>query len=253
MSVTWKLDGRTISGPSWSDVVSQGARELGFTDPDLLRVRGTDLQILEYFRIKNHDELAPLTNWLVREMHPPNDALLASSIHNELSRLDNCDLFYTTNFDDFIERSLRLHRRAVRVVAIEPDIARRERGECEIVKFHGDWNHPSHMVMSESDYERRLNLDTAMDYRLRADLLGRALLFIGYSFRDPNVAYLFRKINDQFRALTGVSFGRRAYIAVPEPSDFEVTLFQARNIEVIPIIGADVTSEIAELISDLRM
>ena len=49
MSVTW--EGGKRRGPSWGEMVNEAARLLG-ADPDLLRVRGTDLQVLEYFAIK---------------------------------------------------------------------------------------------------------------------------------------------------------------------------------------------------------
>jgi hypothetical protein len=91
-----------------------------------------------------------------------------------------------------------------------------------------------------------------MDYRLRSDVLGRAVLFIGYSFRDPNVSYLFRLVNDQFQNLPLSLSGKRAYIATPDPSDFEISLFDQRNIEVIPINSGDMTAAITELLQAIR-
>jgi hypothetical protein len=121
----------------------------------------------------------------------------------------------------------------------------------EIVKFHGDLENPDHMVLSERDYEKRLALATPMDYRFRSDLLGRAVLFIGYSFRDYNVSYLFRLINEQFGPLPLSPTGRRAYIVVEEPSDFEQQLFAARNIEIIPVRRGALAAEISELLDEL--
>jgi hypothetical protein len=106
MSVSWGDPSHKKRGPSWEQVVDQAARILGASDPELLRVRGTDLQILEYFRIVKAG-LAPLTNWLSREFAgASDDDILASPIHGELVELDRCRLFYTTNYDDFIERAL---------------------------------------------------------------------------------------------------------------------------------------------------
>jgi hypothetical protein len=91
-----------------------------------------------------------------------------------------------------------------------------------------------------------------MDYRLRSDMLGKVLLFLGYSFRDWNVSYIFRLINDIFRGLPASATARRGFITVPDPSDFELQLFQARNIEVIPIDGRDQTNSISQLLADMR-
>ncbi|PWU08173.1 MAG: SIR2 family protein [Verrucomicrobia bacterium] len=254
MSVTWRdhPGGPQKRGPSWQEMVNEAARKLGFSDPILARVRGTDLQILEYFKLKN-EGFHPLTNWLYAEMRPPDEALRRSAIHEKLAQLVKCKLIYTTNYDDFIERSLMLNGRQSKRVAVESDMVKSMAGDvCEVVKFHGDFNFPQHMVLSEFDYEQRLTLETVMDYRFRSDMLGRMVLFLGYSFRDPNVSYLFTRMNVNFKKLPGAPSGRRAYITVADPSDFEIELFRARNIEVIPISSGDQTGQIAELLEAMK-
>jgi hypothetical protein len=258
--VSWTQDGEIRSGPTWEELVDQAARLIGFDDASLLRVRGTDLQILEYYRLKRHGEVGELTNWLVNNMHPSDDDLRGSTIHSELAALNRCSLFYTTNYDDFIERAFELNGRACTKIAIEGHIADalRQRTEPgtqlapEVIKFHGDLTVPDNMVLSEADYESRLALQNALDHRLRSDLLGRAVLFLGYSFRDWNVAYLFRLVQDTFNNLPGSIAGRRAYIAIADPSAFETTLFDSRNIEVISIDGASQSEDIASLIQQLH-
>lgn len=249
-SVEWEKDGLPKRGLPWQELVNGALKMLGFEDPDLLRVRGTDLQILEYFRIKKNG-LAPLTNWLYAEMEAPDEALKASKIHRRLAELTECEIYYTTNFDDFLERSFNLYGRSCNVVAIEAHMGTKK-DVCEIVKFHGDFNQPERMVLSESDYEQRLSFTSPMDLRLRSDMLGRAMLFIGYSFRDPNVAYLFSLVNKQLHELPSSMTGHRAYILVSDPSDFEYQLFKARNIQVISVDGRCVTKEIEGFLAELR-
>src|SRR5258706_15978350 len=83
MSVTWDSAGAKLRGPSWRELVDRAALEIGFKTADLLRVRGTDLQILEYYRAKK-SSITPLSVWLAPTMQPPNDALVASPIHRAL-------------------------------------------------------------------------------------------------------------------------------------------------------------------------
>ena len=249
-SVEWPEAGVTGRGPSWEEMVNRAATELGFQEPQLIRARGTDLQILEYFKLKFSGQTR-LTNWLLKSMNPPDEAILKSPIHNELALMSVCSIVYTTNFDDFIERSFGLHKRQYQAVAIEEHM-RPEPNTTEIIKFHGDWNHPDRMVLTESDYERRMEFTEPMDLRLWSDLLNRSVLFLGYSFRDPNVAYLFRQVKERFARLPNTSSGRRAYIVVQDPSQFERRLFQERNIEVIPIDGRGRTEAVAELLNDIR-
>jgi hypothetical protein len=251
MGVSWEVDGEIKRGPSWTELVDQAIKILGFEDPKLARVRGTDLQILEYFKLKQSGEMAQLTNWLSQSMHPSNEDLKSSLVHSELAKLDKCNLFYTTNYDNFLERAFGVLKKPVRVVALEEQMG--GVGEIsEVIKFHGDLDHPSRIVLTESDYEKRLSLSTAMDYRLRSDILGRVLLFIGYSFRDPNVSYLFRLFSDHFLDQTGSLPGTRAYIVLPDPSDFEVRLFDSRKIEIIKIDGNSISEDTGSLLKEMR-
>jgi hypothetical protein len=49
MAVTWSRKGVTERGPSWTELVDHACHILGVDVPALLRLRGNDLQILEYF------------------------------------------------------------------------------------------------------------------------------------------------------------------------------------------------------------
>lgn len=249
MSVTWMTDGKSNRGPSWTELVDEAARLLGVDDPELLRIRGTDLQIVEYLRAKE-DTIQPLVNWLVKRMNPTDNDLEAADVLTALANLKECKLFYTTNYDEFLERRLKISGRSVTPVRSEHDLSYLPT-DTQVVKFHGDFARPETMVLSESDYERRMRLEGPLDLKLRSDILGRALLFVGYSFRDANVAYLFRLVTDHFRDLPQSFAGKRAYIIYPNPSDFEVQLFNARRIDVIPVSGEKIGSDISDVLAQM--
>ncbi|SCY34510.1 SIR2-like domain-containing protein [Microvirga guangxiensis] len=222
---------------------------LGYEDPELLRMRGNDLQILEYFKIKKGN-LAPLTNWLVRLMEADDHAIRQSRLHSALAALDRCKIFYTTNYDDFLERALTLAGRQAQPITAERDMGFGS-DAVQVVKFHGDFNSPENMVVSEAHYYDRMRLDGPMDLKLRSDLLGRAVVFIGYSFRDTNIAYLFRTVNAMFSMLPNSFSGKRAYIVFHNPSDFEFSLFNQRNIQIIPTFGNDRSTATSEILEDM--
>ena len=171
-------------------------------------------------------------------------------MHAAICSLTRCSIFYTTNYDDFLERALCASGRDVQVIATEGHMGFNS-SATQVVKFHGDFNNPDEMVVSEGQYYRRMKLESPMDLKLRADLFGRAVLFIGYSFRDINVAYLFQNVNEMFNQLPHSFSGKRAYITVHNPSDFENRLFYARHIEVIPTYGEDRISATAEVLEEL--
>jgi SIR2-like protein len=250
MSVAWGPDAKR-RGPAWEEMVDQAAKILGSDDPELLRCRGSDLQILEYFKIMKGG-FAPLTNWLSLQFSAAtDDDILRSPVLSQLVELDLCNLYYTTNYDDFIERALRKSGRKTHITSSELNVSH-DRSFVEVVKFHGDFNSPEQMVFSESQYMDRMRLESPMDFKLRADILGRAVLFIGYSFRDPNVNYIFHIVNRLFSDLPDSASGKRAYIILPEPSEFERRLFHARNIEVIPIKGDKISDNTAAILHGMR-
>lgn len=249
MSVSWS--GGRERGPSWDEMINEAVRLLGSNDPALLRLRGSDLQVLEFFKIK-HNGLAPLTNWLSRKFSKASDSdILASPIHAALVQLDRCSIFYTTNYDDFLERALFKSGRQAKVITRRERNIAHDRTNVEVVKFHGDFNNPADMVVTESHYMERMRLESPMDFKLRGDILGRAALFIGYSFRDPNVNYIFHLVNRLFENLPESGTGRRAYIVLADPSDFERRLFRKRNIEVIAVGSKDRASEIAAFLVEM--
>lgn len=256
--VTWTApDGSLTHGVTWRGLVDKAAELLGHSDADLLRVRGNDLQILEYFNAVEGGN-SRLTNWFLLQMNPPDEALLASPIHQALVELDKCHLFYTTNFDTFLERAFTLRGRANTSIATEKQIAEHlartnsdsSSRTAEIIKFHGDLDHPQRMVLSESGYAKRLRFAEPEDQRLIGDLLGRAALFVGYSFSDANVAYLFRQVSEH-GPLPEAPGATRAYITTFDPSDFEHRLFASREMSVIGLDSGDMTGSTAAFLREL--
>lgn len=250
MAVGWTRKGSSVHGPSWSELVDKACNILGVEEPNLLRVRGSDLQILEYFGALKGG-FAPLTNWLSTEFsHAEDSDILKCPVHQSIVKLERCKIFYTTNYDNFIERALRSSGRNVNVTTSELSINHHKLSD-EVVKFHGDFNDPANMVLSESQYLSRMRLESAMDPKLRSDVLGRAVIFIGYSFIDPNVNYLFHVVSQLFNRLPDSYSGRRAYIVLPDPSELERRLFHLRNIEVIPVGSKDISLAIASFLDEM--
>lgn len=59
-----------------------------------------------------------------------------------------------------------------------------------MLKIHGciDRSDPRELVITQEDYEEFASRRPAFTDRLRHDLIHKSLLFIGYSYRDPNIA-----------------------------------------------------------------
>jgi len=70
-------------------------------------------------------------------------------------------------------------------------------GEGLYLKYHDDYSVPESVVFGEDDYLDRIDdKDYFIDVKLKADMLGRNIMFIGYSFRDINLKLLFRRLKN---------------------------------------------------------
>jgi hypothetical protein len=72
----------------------------------------------------------------------------------------------------------------------------------QIVKFHGTFDDDESLVLTESSYFDRLEFESALDIKLRADMLGKCLLFVGYSLSDINIRYMLYKLHKLRRRIT---------------------------------------------------
>jgi hypothetical protein len=104
-------------------------------------------------------------------------------------------LIYTTNYDTIIERAFKLKNQPCHTVANIDDIGTAPIGTTRVVKFHGTFSDDASLVLTESSYFDRLEFESAIDIQLRADTLGRSLLFLGYSLSDLNIRYMLYKLH----------------------------------------------------------
>ena len=106
---------------------------------------------------------------------------------------------YTTNQDNVFEKVIEGYEDKYNIVYDINTIATIVPKHRTLYKFHGDLKAPDTIVYTTEDYDGRM-VATAnpMDIRLRSDALARSLLFIGYSFKDPNVQLLFRNLHELF-------------------------------------------------------
>lgn len=66
--------------------------------------------------------------------------------------------------------------------------------EIDVIKFHGDLEHPQSLIFAESGYHRRMQFENPLDILLAATCLRSALLFLGYSLTDMNLRLLWSRV-----------------------------------------------------------
>jgi hypothetical protein len=149
--------------------------------------------LAEYYRIER-GSIGPLRSWMDRHWAVSTEKVRTSAAHKLIVTLD-FPIIYTTNYDRNIEAAFEAHGRDYIKIASARDIARTRQGVTQIVKFHGDFDDDTSLVITETDYFDRLAFESPLDIKFRSDALGKTLLFIGYSMTDINIRLLLHNLS----------------------------------------------------------
>ena len=226
--------------PDWDALLRVVAKDLRIeeTDPkltyeDLQQLGDGDfLRIAEYLFLRAGSSIGPLRYSMTNALHSDLDPLV-STPHVELVNL-GCPQVYTTNFDEIIETTYRCLHQPVEVVALPRDVARADSTRTQIVKYHGDLRHDPTLVVTESQYWKRLDFESPMDLKFRSDLLGRSVMFIGYSFRDINIRVIWFKLMQMMRDVP-VPDRLPSYMVRFEPNPVLEALYDAVGLRTIAL------------------
>jgi hypothetical protein len=194
--------------PPWRALVEHMTERLGI-DAARFGDKLSYLTLAEYFRLQ-HGSIGPLRSWMDREWHRGDIEVKRSRAH-ELIAKGNFPIIYTTNYDRWLENAFEHYRRPYMKIVNVADLTHLKPGTTQIIKFHGDFENDDSIVLDESSYFRRLDFESPLDIKLRADILGRAVLFIGYSLADINIRYLFYRLSRMWKA---------AVPGIPQPNSF---------------------------------
>jgi NAD-dependent SIR2 family protein deacetylase len=179
--------------PTWEELINQIANKLGY-DPDVFKTYGDYLALAEYYRIKK-GSICELTNRMDTEWHNPSIDVSNSKIHEYIAK-NNFPIIYTTNYDNWIENAYECYGVKYNKIVKVSDISECIPFQKEVVKLHGDFSDSESIVLSETSYYQRLQFESPLDIKLRADILGKSVLFIGYSLQDINIRHLFYKLSN---------------------------------------------------------
>jgi hypothetical protein len=177
--------------PTWRDLVREMAEELELDlerEPDLAGV-------VQFFLNRQGKIRTRLTNIIQREIgkeHP---------IPNVLRTLGRLPIrhIWTTNYDTLTERAWREQRRQLDIKSEDGDLVHENQWAHGVLyKMHGTIDHPSKVVIAKSDYEGYRRKGSGFLQLLAGHLISKHMLFLGFSFTDPNVAHLFTVMRETF-------------------------------------------------------
>ncbi len=215
--------------PSFSGLVQHLAKELNY-DPEIYATHGDYLALAEYYQLEK-GTIGPLRSWMDRTWYTGVD-LAKSEIHRLIVEL-NFPIIYTTNYDTWLEQSYDLYKRDYVKIANVGDLTKVKPEVTQIVKFHGDTEDDASIVLTESSYFSRLDFESPLDIKLRSDLLGKSVLFIGYSLSDINVRYMLYKLNRQWQSSPYADAMPKSFIFLVRPNPVQERLLSNRGIQAI--------------------
>lgn len=103
--------------------------------------------------------------------------------------------FWTTNYDNLIERSLESEGKTVDTKICSANLAtNKPRRDVVVYKMHGDISLAHEAVLTKDDYENYNETRQLFTTALQGDLVSNTFLFIGFSFEDPNLDYILSRI-----------------------------------------------------------
>lgn len=236
-----------LGTPSFDELVAHLAGELQFDAGEFAQY-GDYRALAEYYQLAT-GTLAPIKQWIDRAWHGHDIA--ASEIHRLIVELD-VPILYTTNYDTWLERAYDLYKKPYVKVAKSIDLARIEPNVTQIVKLHGDCSDDTPMVLTESSFFERLDFEEPLDVKLRADLLGRSVLFIGYSLSDLNIRYMLFKLQRQWQASSFEHARPKSFIFLAEPNPVQQRVLQSRGLQVIVSTHDEPGTGLRNFLQELR-
>ncbi len=170
----------------WKSLLKDVALEL-----QLDITKEDDLISLAQYYVSNKQSKKPLIETIIENL---NKDLKPSKSHEILASMP-LDTYWTTNYDDLIEKSLIEKNKRIDVKRRDKDLLYPIKGSDAIVyKMHGDITASSDAVITKEDYEFYHETHGSMLNVLRGDLTTKSFLFIGYSFNDPDLNELLSRI-----------------------------------------------------------
>jgi hypothetical protein len=241
--------------PDWGELLKLAAEELKY-EPDLFLLHGNYQQLAEYLHLDK-----TLWDKFIHKINKNFNSERAdeerkkSITHKSLASL-KFKTIYTTNYDNHIEESFKDAGQDVEVLAtLSQFLNSKNVNNCEVVKFHGTLENPDTLILTETRYFDRMDLEEAVDQKLRSDLLKNSFLFIGYSFNDPNIRYIWYKIDKLRKSPQEKNYNtslRPSYFVTFGSGPIQPHLLDKWNINVINLDPINKTESLHSFLENLK-
>jgi hypothetical protein len=174
--------------PSWAKLMEPLRAELGDRIPE----RATHLDVAELYEAE-HSRFG-LVHYLKQELGTADYQLRRTQ---DLIVSLPVQRIYTTNFDDLLERAANKRLIKRNVIHDASHVGFSDTSTLSIVKLHGDLSAPGSLVISANDYYGYFTRNPVVADLLKVELQTHTVLFLGYSFSDPDFGMILGKVAAQ--------------------------------------------------------
>lgn len=216
---------KNLGLPNFSELIDSVAESLGY-DPEIFKSLSNYQSLLEYYKIKKKS-IGELRSDMDIKWHKSDIKIENSEIHKLIVQL-GFPIIYTTNYDKWLEKAFEYYKEKYTKIVNVKDFTEIKAGVTQIVKFHGDFSDDDSIVLTESSYFERLEFSSPLDIKLRSDMLGKTILFIGYSLEDVNMRFLIYKLNKIWSEYK--EYRPKSFIFLTKPNEIEETVLKERGI-----------------------
>jgi len=166
--------------PLWKRAIEEFCMHLNIKpdDADVLKIP----QI--YYNSRGKKEYVELCRKIFRF----EEELPINKLHKKIVDL-NVSTIITTNYTDFLEREMRNRGHIYKTICQDRDLPYTH-NEKLVVKMHGDFEH-NNFVLKEDDYLEYSSNFRLIETYIKAVLAKNVVLFVGYSFNDPDMKQIF--------------------------------------------------------------
>lgn len=234
--------------PTWAGLINEIARQLGY-DPKVFESYGSPLSLAEYYKLKQGN-IGPLRSWMDREWHDSKTDIHKSPAHKLIAEGKFSNI-YTTNYDRWLEAAHTAYGIEYQKIASVADMVKAKAGVRQIVKFHGDFDDDHSIVLDETSYFERLSFETPLDIKLRAEVLGKSILFVGYSISDINIRLLFFKLTKMWKSNALPSVRPKSYLFSHRPNPVAEEVLGQWGIEMINSEEDDAGTALVKFLTEL--
>ena len=169
-------------------------------------------------------------------------------VHNSLKNIPQIQTIITTNFDDLFERA---YGNDIEVIIRDESIATAfssiNSDKVKLFKIHSDFTNPDLIIITKSDYLKFFDSDIFRPLwtEIKSIIAKKSIFFVGYSFEDPNIQFIFDKIIDKLG-----QFGNECFLAIPQLPEYKQAYLATKNISYIPMSAEEIIPKLEKDIKD---